>query len=247
MCCLPRRSAWSAEKAYPYIGLGTSLGPTADLWDLYADVAANSGYQAGPENFGYLIPTFVADTDEKAQELGKGFIYGGGQTVFSRPEYTLPPGYNSKEAIRRLAKQPGGTWLGVNRDKLMQQAVDDHSEIDYEQVRARAEGQLRKSQRNYLTLLGSPDTIIEKVKTMLSVLRPGTFIFFGPQGPVPNEDRMRNIELLAEYVVPEIKAHADALGLASPFETKVGDVKLRNGEARSAVVDRAALPDLETA
>ena len=54
--------------------------------------------------------------------------------------------------------------------------------IDYEQVRARAEGQLRKSQRNYLTLLGSPDTIIEKVKTMLSVLRPGTFIFFGPQG-----------------------------------------------------------------
>ena len=77
---------------------------------------------------------------------------------------------------------------------------------------------------------------------MLSVLRPGTFIFFGPQGPVPNEDRMRNIELLAEYVVPEIKAHADALGLASPFETKAGDVKLRTGEARSAVVDRAALP-----
>jgi alkanesulfonate monooxygenase SsuD/methylene tetrahydromethanopterin reductase-like flavin-dependent oxidoreductase (luciferase family) len=166
--------------------------------------------------------------------------------VFSRPEFTLPPGYNSKEAIRRLAKQPGGTWLGVNRDKLMQQAVDDHSEIDYEQVRARAEGQLRKSQRNYLTLLGSPDTIIEKVKTMLSVLRPGTFIFFGPQGPVPNEDRMRNIELLAEYVVPEIKAYADAIGLTSPFDTKVGDAKLRTGEARGAVVDRAALPDLET-
>ena len=158
----------------------------------------------------------------------------------------MPPGYNSKEAIRRLAKQPGGTWLGVDRDKLMQQAVDDHSEIDYEAVRARAEGQLRKSQRNYLTLLGSPDTIIEKVKTMLSVLRPGTFIFFGPQGQVPNEDRLRNLELLAEYVVPEIKAHADAIGLTSPFETKVGDVKLRNGEARDAVVDRAALPDLET-
>ena len=81
---------------------------------------------------------------------------------------------------------------------------------------------------------------------MLSVLRPGTFIFFGPQGPVPNEDRMRNLELLAEYVVPEIKAHADAIGLTSPFENKVGDVKLRTGEARGAVVDRAALPDLET-
>jgi len=114
-------------------------------------------------------------------------------------------------------------------------------------VRAKAEGQLRKSQRNYLTLLGSPDTIIEKVKTMLSVLRPGTFIFFGPQGTVPNEDRMRNLELLAEYVVPEIKAHADAIGLTSPFDTKVGDTKLRTGEARDAVVDRGALPDLENA
>ena len=128
----PETVRWCAEQAYPYIGLGTSLGPTCDLWDLYADVAASDGYQAGPENFGYLIPTFVAETEEKAQELGKGFVYGGGQNVFSRPEYTLPPGYNSKEAIRRLSKQPGGTWLGVNRDKLMQQAVDDHSEIDYE-------------------------------------------------------------------------------------------------------------------
>ena len=242
----PETVKWSAERSYPYLGLGTSLGPTADLWDYYADVAAEAGYQAGPENFGYLIPTFVADTDERAQELGKGFIFGGGQNVFSAPQYTLPPGYNSKEAIRRLAKQPGGTWLGVNRNKLMQAAVDDDSPIDYEQIRARAEGQLRKSQRNYLTLLGSPDTIIEKVKTMLSVLRPGTFIFFGPQGQVPNEDRLRNVELLAQYVMPEIKAYAEEIGLGSPFDTRPGQQKLRTGEARGAVVDRTILPDLES-
>ena len=47
--------------------------------------AAEHGYQAGPENFGYLIPTFVADTEEKAQELGKGFIFGGGQTRVQPP------------------------------------------------------------------------------------------------------------------------------------------------------------------
>jgi alkanesulfonate monooxygenase SsuD/methylene tetrahydromethanopterin reductase-like flavin-dependent oxidoreductase (luciferase family) len=187
----------------------------------------------------------VADTEEKAQELGKGFIFGGGQTVFSRPEHTLPPGYNSKEAIRRLSKQPGGSWLGVNRNKLMQAATDDKAPIDYEAVRARAEGQLRKSQRNYLTLLGTPDTIIEKVKTMISVLRPGTFIFFGPQGPVPNEDRMRNVELLGKYVMPEIKAYADSIGLTSPFDAKPGEIKLRTGEMRSPVVDRDPLAGLD--
>jgi alkanesulfonate monooxygenase SsuD/methylene tetrahydromethanopterin reductase-like flavin-dependent oxidoreductase (luciferase family) len=241
----PETVRWSAQRAYPYMGLGTSLGPTADLWDIYADVAAESGYQAGSENFAYLIPTFVADSDEKAQELGKGFIYGGGQNVFSRPEYTLPPGYNSKDAIRRLASQPGGSWLGVNRNKLMQAAVEDTSEIDYENIRARAEGQLRKAQRNYLTLLGSPDTIIEKVKTMLSVLRPGTFVFFGPQGPVSNEDRLRNIELLAKEVMPEIRAHGDAIGLNSPFDVAPGGSKLDPGQQRADVVDRTPLASLD--
>jgi hypothetical protein len=58
---------------------------------------------------------------------------------------------------------------------------------------------------------------------------------------------MRNLELLAEYVVPEIKAHADSIGLTSPFDTQVGASKLRAGEARGPVVDRAELPDLESA
>jgi hypothetical protein len=61
---------------------------------------------------------------------------------------------------------------------------------------------------------------------------------------VPNEDRLRNLELLAKYVMPEIKAYAEEIGLNSPFDSKPGDLKLRTGEARSAVVDRQALPDV---
>ena len=67
----PETVRWCAEKAYPYFGLGTSLGPTCDLWDYYADEAAKHGYEAGSENFGYVLPTFVAETEEKAQELGQ--------------------------------------------------------------------------------------------------------------------------------------------------------------------------------
>jgi hypothetical protein len=46
--------------------------------------------------------------------------------------------------------------------------------------------------------------------------------------------------------MPEIKAHAEEIGLGSPFDNTPGDVKLRTGEARSAVVDRSALPDIES-
>ena len=95
-------------------------------------------------------------------------------------------------------------------------------------------------------MIGTPDQVVTKLKVMLQIMRPGTFIFFGPQGNVGAEDRRRNVELLAKYVMPEIKAFADSIGLSSPFETKVGDVKLRTGEARGAVVEHGALPDLET-
>jgi alkanesulfonate monooxygenase SsuD/methylene tetrahydromethanopterin reductase-like flavin-dependent oxidoreductase (luciferase family) len=241
----PETVLWSAERSYPYIGLGTALGPTTELWDYYADKAAEMGYQAGPENFGYLIPTFVADTDEKAQELGRGFIFGGGQNAFSRPEYTLPPGYNSKAAIKRLSKTPGGTWLGVNRDKLMQQASGPPAgTVNYDEVRQKLLAGYQKAQGNYQLLIGAPDTIIDKVKTMLQVLRPGTFVFFGPQGPMGDEDRRRNVELLARYVVPEIKAYAEEIGLDDPFSRRPGESKLRTGEARSSVIDRSPLAEL---
>ena len=67
-----------AEPRYPYIGLGTPLVATCDLWDFYTDEAAKHGYQAGPENFGYMIATVLAQTEEKAQALAEGFVYGGG-------------------------------------------------------------------------------------------------------------------------------------------------------------------------
>jgi alkanesulfonate monooxygenase SsuD/methylene tetrahydromethanopterin reductase-like flavin-dependent oxidoreductase (luciferase family) len=212
---------------------------------MYADKASEYGYQAGPENFGYLLPTFVADTEEKAQELGKGFVFGGGQNAFSAPQYTLPPGYNSRAAIQRLAHTPGGTWLGVNREKLMaQQSGGGDEDTNFDEVRQKLAAGFQKAQSNYQLMIGTPDQVVSKLRTMLQVMRPGTFIFFGPQGPVEAKDRRRNLELLAKYVMPEIKAYADELGLSSPFELPPGTNKLRPGESRTSVVDRSPLAEL---
>ena len=35
-----------------------------------------AGYEPGPQNFGYLFRVHVQDTDEKAYEVGKGFLSG---------------------------------------------------------------------------------------------------------------------------------------------------------------------------
>jgi alkanesulfonate monooxygenase SsuD/methylene tetrahydromethanopterin reductase-like flavin-dependent oxidoreductase (luciferase family) len=236
----PETVQWCAEHRYPYIGLGTAIGPSCDLWDLYADEAAKQGYQAGPENFGYLIPTFVAETEEKAQELGRGFVYGGGQNAFSRPEFTLPPGYNSKGAVKMLARQPGGSWLGVSPEKLRQaQADEEDVTVDYDDVRRKLASSFQKSQRNFQVICGTPKSVLPKIKSLLQVLRPGIFIFFNVQGPVGNQDRMTSMRLLAEEVSPAVREYAKELDLPDPYEREPGIMKAYAGAHRLPVVDRA--------
>lgn len=241
----PETVRWCAERRYPYIGLGTAVGPTCDLWDIYADEAQRHGYQAGPENFGYLIPTFLAETEDKAQELGKQFAFGGGQNAFSRPEHTLPPGYNSKAAIRRLARQPRGSWLGVNRDKLMQTRSGVNPEgVNYDEVREKLYQGFLRAQENLQTIVGTPQTVIDKFKTLLRVLRPGIFIFFSVQGQVSNADRLTSIRLMAEEVTPALRDYAKEIGLVDPYQRKPGTVALPADTQRLPVVDREPLAAL---
>ena len=116
----PETVRWCAAHRYPYIGLGTRSAPR-DLWDIYAEEAQKHGYQAGSENFGYLIPTFVAETEARAQELGKGFMFGGGQNAFSRPEHTLPRAIIPRLLSNGSPNSPVAV-VGVNRAKLIAQS-----------------------------------------------------------------------------------------------------------------------------
>jgi len=244
----PETIEWAAERRYPYIGLGTHLLATCDMWDMYADIAAENGWQAGSENFGYLMPVFVADTEEKAQEVGRGFVYGGGQNAFSAPQYALPPGYNSKAAIQRLARTAtaGGSWLGVSRQKLEDGNVGEEKELstDLGVVRKKLKGAYERAQPRYQIVVGTPDTVTAKLRQILSVIRPGVFMVLHIQGTASNEDRMRSLELLGKYVLPELRAHGKDIGLVDSFERQPGSVPLAPGETRKSVLDRSVLEDM---
>jgi alkanesulfonate monooxygenase SsuD/methylene tetrahydromethanopterin reductase-like flavin-dependent oxidoreductase (luciferase family) len=238
----PETVRWCARHAYPYFGLGTSLGPTCDLWEYYADEAQKAGYQAGPENFGYVIPTFVAETEERAQELGKGFLFGGGQNTFARPEHTLPPGYNSKDAIRRLARQPHGSWLGVSGEKL--RGHSEEQKIDPAEVRRKLEPGYKRAQNAYQLIIGNPQNVTAKLKTIMSVLRPGAVVIFSVQGPVSNEDRQTSMRLIAQEVIPALREHSAQLGLVDALERKPGLSKIQAGASRVPVSDRGPLKEV---
>jgi alkanesulfonate monooxygenase SsuD/methylene tetrahydromethanopterin reductase-like flavin-dependent oxidoreductase (luciferase family) len=258
----PETVVWCAKHRYPYLGLGTALPATAELWNIYGDTAAQEGYVAGSENFGYLQHVFVAETEERAQELGKAHLFGGGQGAFSRPEHTLPPGYNSKEATKRLARtmtSGSGGFLGVSAEQLGRsksndeqpanlQAVADSTrrrlargEATVEEAKAAIYKSYQKAQDGLQIITGTPKTVIPKLRRILEVLRPGVFGVFQSQGPVSLEDRMTSIRLLGQEVLPAVREMAKELGILDPFERQPGSRPYTTGTKREQLVSLDAL------
>ena len=209
---------WCARHKYPYLALATFLEPTLEMVKLYRDIAAEEGYESGPENFGYLQRIVVAETEEKAQELGRAFLFGGGINAFARPEWMFPPGYNSKAATRRLAR------VSVNPDSGEETLVlkPTSTPEELEASRNNIYGRFQSEQDNLQLICGTPDTIIPKIRHILETIRPGIFAMWHHHGPVSHEDRMTSIRLLGQEVLPAMRSIAEELDLPGPYERLPG-------------------------
>ncbi len=246
----PETVVWCAQHRYPYIGLGTALHSTVELWNLYGNTAAQEGYQAGSENFGYLQQIFVAETEAKAQEIGKGALFGGGASNFSRPEWTLPPGYNSKEATRRLARQASEFgFLGITSEKLRESTEDRHQtrerlrrgEVSVEEAKRKIYANYQKAQDGLQIIIGTPKSVIPKLRLVMEVLHPSIMGLFQAQGPITLEQRMTSIRLMGQEVLPAIREIAKELGVKDPFERAPGSRPYVAGTYRDSLVDLDAL------
>jgi alkanesulfonate monooxygenase SsuD/methylene tetrahydromethanopterin reductase-like flavin-dependent oxidoreductase (luciferase family) len=236
---------WAVRKGYPYLGLGGPLGPSADLNDIYADMYAERGLQAGPENFGHNVFVYVDETSERAQEIGRaGFTFGGGNASFAKAQHTLPAGYNSPAAIKRLANVPQSGWLGVTKETLEEEHTDV-KKASFAEQRRRAEANFERMQDNLQMIIGTPEEVTAKLKIVLRSLRPGMLFMMGPFGNVSDEDRRRSIRLIGEKVLPELRPEAERLGLTDMFQRAPGSVPLAPGQQRAPIVDRAAIAEYD--
>ena len=233
----PETVVWCAQHRYPYVALATFLEPTIEMLNLYADVAAQEGYQAGPENFGYLQRVIVAETEEKAQELGKGFMYGGGIFTFARPEWAYPAGYNSKAATRRLAR----VFTDPKTGQQLRRVTPSESAEDIEETRRHIYASYQAELDNQQIIVGTPKTVIAKLRKFIEVLRPGIFALWYAHGPSSHADRMTSLRLLGQEVLPAMRETAHELDLVDPYERKPGSRPLPPSGVREPVVGQTAV------
>ena len=245
---------WCAKHRYPYVALATFLEPTVELWDIYRDAAAEEGYQVGPENFGYLQKVYVAETEEKAHEIAKWDMFGGagiGYSLFGQPQWMFPPGYNSKEATKRVARQftdpastKGSPWAGVAAGHVTEKISDAQIKTRSACVAAET-GRHRRDAANRFSIAfpaveRSMQVICGTPKTRVSRSCAKCWKCCGqeslPSGrmtaPISKEDRLNNIRLIATEVMPAMRQIGEELGLNSPFEVNPGHARCRQGRNR---------------
>src|ERR1700720_1061283 len=188
---------WAAQQRYPYIALNTSIEATKKIWELYDKVALETGYEAGPENRGYLQQVHVSDSEEKAEKNARQFLWMQGEfTGLAHPVWANPSGYFSPSGRRGFVEFAVGRAKNPRGQPTFEQQVADT-----------------------MIIAGTPDHVIGRLKHLIEQTRPGIMGIWANDGTVSAVDRRRCIELLVKEVMPAMREIGKELGLKDPFET----------------------------
>ena len=188
---------WAAKHGYPYIALNTSIEDTKKIWARYDAAAAEAGYTPGPENRGYLIRCHVGETEEKALETARQFLWMDGEfTGRLKPVWASPSGYFSPSSRETFVQFVAGQSASPTRPrKTFEQQLADLQII-----------------------AGTPDQVVASLRKIMRETRPGIMAFWGNDGRMSQADARTSIRLLGQEVMPALRETAKELDLKSPFE-----------------------------
>ena len=174
----PETAQWAAKYGYTYVAFLTPLDVTEDLFGIYRTAAAEEDYEPTADNFGYLLCCYVAETQEKADEEARHFIWRMGTTTRGPREFMNPVGYRSQQGEQVAARR----------------AVRPLIQQSYEELK-----------ENYHIVAGTPDTVLEKIQYLHQRLGMEHLIFYGQESRMSHQATMSNIGLFGREVLPEIQ------------------------------------------
>jgi alkanesulfonate monooxygenase SsuD/methylene tetrahydromethanopterin reductase-like flavin-dependent oxidoreductase (luciferase family) len=67
-------------------------------------------------------------------------------------------------------------------------------------------------------VIGNPDTVVRKLREVLSDIRPGILGVWTNDGSIGHKDAMRCLELMGQEVLPALREIGDELELTDPFQ-----------------------------
>src|SRR5436305_5778270 len=170
---------FAARHKYPYMTVFMPMEQRKRAYEMYRRLAEEKyGYEAKPEQLAFCTPVYVAETDDIAmKEAEKYVMWLFNKGLKFRPEFFVPPGYMSVRSLKAMLES--GTF---GRQSSFQELIDTG-----------------------VIIVGSVDTVIEKLSYYTDVLNAGMLVSGGHVGDIPDYLVLKNQTLMAKEVMPHFR------------------------------------------
>lgn len=171
---------WAAERRYTYLQTFTDLDSLRRIFASFKEATERHGYAADPEQIGWSVPIYLAETDEAARAAARGHVdYLFNTLLRMPPDMLFPAGYLTEASAARVRSSRRGLGSGrLDPDDLMA--------------------------RGYV-LAGSPASVGEQLVRLRDELGFGTLVGVLQFGSVGHGEFERTLSLFTEEVMPNLR------------------------------------------
>jgi alkanesulfonate monooxygenase SsuD/methylene tetrahydromethanopterin reductase-like flavin-dependent oxidoreductase (luciferase family) len=168
-----------AQRRYAYMGIPYfNLDTFCRVFGLFREACDKAGYTAHPEQMGWGVPIYVAETDRQAREEFEPHLWYFIRNLLKN--ITLaPPGYTSARSALAILRNRGNF--------LAEQESWDAIE------------------NGVFGIVGSPQTVRQKLADYQKQLGVGVVLTGCQTGTLPHELARKSMELLAREVLPHVR------------------------------------------
>ncbi len=168
-----------AQRRFSYMGIPYyHLDVFRRVFGQFRDACARAGYEPHPEQMGWGVPIYVAETDAQARREYEPHLWYFVRNLLKNIGLT-PPGYTSVKSAAAILK---------NNDAFLY----------YQKTWADIE-------RGTFAIVGSPETVRQKLEHFQKELGVGVVLTGCQTGTLPHELARKSMELLAREVLPKLR------------------------------------------
>jgi alkanesulfonate monooxygenase SsuD/methylene tetrahydromethanopterin reductase-like flavin-dependent oxidoreductase (luciferase family) len=169
-----------ARHRYAYMGIPYfHINVFERMFAMMREACRKEGYDADPLQLGWLVPIFVAETDDEARRRYEEHFWYFVRRLLPGINIS-PPGYTSVRSVQNIMKNAGTFALNLD---------------GWDQV---VEGQY--------AIVGSPETVTERLAANVERLGVGNLLGLFQLGTLPAADTKRSLDLFAREVMPKLRA-----------------------------------------
>ena len=147
-------------------------------FDGFRDACEKHGYTADPEQLGWLLPIYVAETDEQAWSEYEDHLWYFAKNLL-KGLVVFPPGYTSARSISGIQRAMTKFLSSVETREQIEEGA--------------------------YAIVGSPETVRQRLEENIKTLGVGNLLGLFQLGSLPADLTKKNMTLFAEQVMPELR------------------------------------------